>query len=480
MNLGWYATYFIVYFIFMLAIAYYYFKKIKTYEDYLIGGWNTGFWQITGTIISTFCGAAVFIGWVGLGFTVGLSGYWKFAFVAILFSLILILGFARPLRRQKLITLADLFTKRFGGKAGVVPSILSAFIYSVPTTALQMVGMSTVFNITFDMNVSLGIFISFVVILIFTVIGGLPATMLTDAIQSIIIIIGVVILAVVTVVHVGGLSTLFENSSSKLLSISGPDGYGEVLLYALSVGPFYLVWQSIWQRIFAAKSENVAVSANTLGFVISGFISILPFIIGLAARQFVPLDMHPDLVFSYVTDLLLSSPLGGLVFLGLLAALMTGATSFILQGSSNLTIDFYQTFINKNASSRKMLVFSRISVAIITILACLFAYTVSDIATTYQWALRLTSTILVIPFIAVMFWKGVTKIGVMVSMIGTAILVLLYPLFNLPIDHAIFGFIISFILLVGTSLLTKHDKLETIQAAYFEKLDNPNLEDYYE
>ena len=91
-----------------------------------------------------------------------------------------------------------------------------------------------------------------------------------------------------------------------------------------------------------------------------------------------------------------------------------------------------------------MLVFSRISVAIITILACLFAYTVSDIATTYQWALRLTSTILVIPFIAVMFWKGVTKIGVMVSMIGTAILVLLYPLFNLPIDHAIFGFIISY------------------------------------
>src|SRR5699024_10351984 len=83
--------------------------------------------------------------------------------VAILFSLILILGFARPLRRQKLITLADLFTKRFGGKAGVVPSILSAFIYSVPTTALQMVGMSTVFNITFDMNVSLAIFIYYII-----------------------------------------------------------------------------------------------------------------------------------------------------------------------------------------------------------------------------------------------------------------------------------------------------------------------------
>src|SRR5699024_7965614 len=145
---------------FMLAIAYYYFKKIKTYEDYLIGGWNTGFWQITGTIISTFCGAAVFIGWVGLGFTVGLSGYWKFDFVAILFSLILILGFARRLRRLKFIILADLFTQRFCGKVRLMASIVFAIIYPVTKMYLQMVCMSTVFNITFDMNVSLGIFIS--------------------------------------------------------------------------------------------------------------------------------------------------------------------------------------------------------------------------------------------------------------------------------------------------------------------------------
>src|SRR5699024_3007348 len=193
--MSWYIVYFVLYFIFMLGIAFWYFKRISTYEDYLISGWNTGFWKITGTVISTFCGAAVFIGWVGLGFTVGLSGYWKFAFVAILFSLILIVGFAKPLRRQKLITLADLFTKRFGGRAGIIPSVLSAFIYSVPTTALQLVGMSTVFYITLDISLSVVIFISCAVILIFTVIGGLPATILTDAIQSVIIIIGVVVLA---------------------------------------------------------------------------------------------------------------------------------------------------------------------------------------------------------------------------------------------------------------------------------------------
>src|SRR5699024_4608524 len=136
--MSWYSIYFILYFIFMLGIAFWYFRRIHTYEDYLISGWNTGFWKITVTVISTFCGAAVFIGWMGLGFTVGLSGYWKFAFVAIVFSLILILGFAKPLRRQRLITLADLFTVRFGGKACSSPPVRSACTSSAPTCARRL------------------------------------------------------------------------------------------------------------------------------------------------------------------------------------------------------------------------------------------------------------------------------------------------------------------------------------------------------
>ena len=61
-----------------------------------------GFWPIVGTVISTWCGASVFIGTVGLGFTVGASGYVRFSFASVLFTLILILIFSRTLRRQKI------------------------------------------------------------------------------------------------------------------------------------------------------------------------------------------------------------------------------------------------------------------------------------------------------------------------------------------------------------------------------------------
>lgn len=71
--------------------------------------------------ISTWCGAAVFIGWMGMGFTVGLSGFFKFALPGILLSLLLIIVLAAPLRRQRLYTLADLFGERFGGRSGIIP-----------------------------------------------------------------------------------------------------------------------------------------------------------------------------------------------------------------------------------------------------------------------------------------------------------------------------------------------------------------------
>lgn len=93
-------------------------------------------------------------------------------------------------------------------------------------------------------------------ILAFSILGGLPATILTDAIQSVLILIGLIVLTMVTVIHVGGISDLFANTNWEYMSPISPEGMSETLLYALSVGPFYLVGQSTWQRIFAAKDEK--------------------------------------------------------------------------------------------------------------------------------------------------------------------------------------------------------------------------------
>lgn len=473
--MSWYITYIAIYFAFMFAMGAYFFTKVKTSDDYLIAGWNVGFWPIVGTIISTNCGAAVFIGWIGMGFQVGLAGFFKFAFPACFFGLVLIFFFARPLRRQRLYTIADLFSERFGGSSGLLPSILSAIIYSVPTTALQMVGMSTVFQLALHMEPVTSTTLAFVLILGFTVLGGLPATIITDAIQSILLIVGIIILTVTSVLHAGGFGQIVENTPPAFLSPVGPNGIGDILLFALSIGPFYLIWQSTWQRIFASRTEKIAIRAGLTGILTVMLISVLPCLIGLIAKSYVPADIKPDLIFSYVTTTLLPPAIGGIVLVGLLSALMTGADSFILQGSSNLTQDIYRRLINPKATEKDLMFMARLTVVIISVLAVVIAYNVTDIITLYQWALRLSATIMVFPFLAVMFWRRATRTGVLTSMVLAGLATLSWPLLGLAINQALFGFMVSLVSLVVVSLATRHSSGEQVRAIYWQDLDSATV-----
>ncbi|OIN12183.1 sodium:solute symporter family protein [Oceanisphaera psychrotolerans] len=463
----WYIGYTVVYFLIMFAIGGYYFFKVKTSDAYLIAGWNMGYWKITGTLISTWCGAAAFIGWVGMGFTKGISGYFMFALPGILVSLLLVIFFSKPLRRLKLFTLADLFGKRFGRKAGVVPSVFSAFVYSVPATALQIVGMSTVFNVIFGIDLDTGLILSFALILGFTILGGLEATIVTDALQSVIVIAGIIILALCSVTYAGGLENALFNTPTEFLTPI-PDGRAlEVVTFALTVAPFYLVWQSTWQRIFASKTEEVAIKAGVTGFGLVMLISFLPYCIGVLARQFVPLDTPADLVFSFVAMELLHPAIGGIVIIGLLSALMTGADSFILQGSSNLSHDLYCGLVNKQATEAQKMKSARVSVVIISILSLGVSFMMTDIISMYQWALRVSATTLIFPFLAAMFWQRVTASGCIASMIGAMSITVLWPLFDTGIDAAYPGFLVSLSTLWLVSKLTSHSHNEQAKAFYW-------------
>lgn len=460
----------------MFGIGFYYFIKVKSSDDYLIGGWNMGFWPIVGTVISTWCGASVFIGTVGLAFNVGLSAYLRFSFASIFFTLLLIIVFGKCLRRQRLYTLADLFGQRFGPKVGIIPSILSAFIYAIPTTAMQYIAMNTIWTTIFGIDPTTGLLLSTALIFGFTVLGGLPGTIITDALQAIIIVLGIVILAIATVKFAGGYDHIIQTTAPEYLSLSGPYGYQEVFLYFLSVGPFYLMWQSSWQRIFAAKTEKISLRANVTAVVICAFILMMPNIIGLSARLFLPADFEGDMIFSSIVKDLLPPYIGGFIYCALLAALVTGADSFILQGSSSLTHDLYRRLLNPNATDKQIMFMSRATVLFVALAALIVAMYFSGILRIYQWVLRLTATTLVLPFLATMFVKRTTKTGVLSGMLAGLISTLIWPLLNISFDQTLFGFGFSFLGLLIGSLMSKHSPEEYPAAVMWEDLPCANAE----
>ncbi len=124
-------------------------------------------------------GSAAFVGAVELGYSFGISGFTRFALPAVLVSLPLCLTFATRIRRTKLYTLPDIFDERFGKPTGILPAILQAFIYSVPTLALQIVAIGYLFQALFEMSLWVSLVVSWAIISGYTLLGGLPSVILT-------------------------------------------------------------------------------------------------------------------------------------------------------------------------------------------------------------------------------------------------------------------------------------------------------------
>ena len=95
-----YILYFCIFLIGLFSIGIYHMRRIRSPEEYLIAGHGMGFWPMVGTIVSTWCGASVFIGSVGMGRSMGISGFFKFTFSAGIISLIFVAVFAVSIRRQ--------------------------------------------------------------------------------------------------------------------------------------------------------------------------------------------------------------------------------------------------------------------------------------------------------------------------------------------------------------------------------------------
>lgn len=140
------------------------------------------------------------------------------------------------------------------------------------------------------------------------------------------------------------------------------------------------MWQSTWQRFYASRTEDIARWGGFTGFFFAGIVlGIISIAIGVSARAFLQGEIVPDAVFYTVLQEVLPPFLGGILAMSLMAALVSGGDSFIMQGASNLTRDIYNRYINPEASSEQLLRVSRWSVVIIAVLGLLVSFAVTDI-----------------------------------------------------------------------------------------------------
>lgn len=374
--------------------------KKKDSSDYILAGRQVPTWLVTGGIVATLINSATLLGYGGSGYSLGITAYFSsMGFVAILIWV----GryFIPRLRKAGIMTVPELFSRMFGWQHKVV-SVILVMARDMGVTAGAAIGMAVVLGSVFDISTDLALVITVFVTLFFTVTGGMWAVMITDTIQSLVLLVGTTILIPLAIAYIGGWDVLVDaipETHSDMWFAGLPQIAGWILLGAFTT----IAYQTLIQRGLSAESDKAAQDGFTYAGIITIIWYMVPFFIGTIAVVIFP-DITPDEAFLSVTQLF--GAIGSIVFaVVIVSSCISTLSSTVLTTASNISHDIYKQWINRDASEKSVVLVSRISVVVVAISGALIARSLPYILELLLTGGRIMASSLSPVLLLIVFWK---------------------------------------------------------------------------
>ncbi|NOT62319.1 MAG: sodium/solute symporter, partial [Acidobacteria bacterium] len=327
---------------------------------------------------------------------------------------------------------------------------------------------------------------------IYTIAGGMAAVIYTEVLQTVILVVGALILMFIGLDKVGGWTQLVASVPSDFFHMVKPVTDKDFPWTGIFFGaPIVGVWywctdQVIVQRTLAAKSIADAKG----GTVLAGFLKILPvfmlIIPGVIARVLYPAEMAADSnsAFPLMVSRLMPPGLQGIMVAALLAALMSSLSAVFNSSSTIFTMDFYKKW--KPAASERELVRVGYAATIVMVVAALVWIPLMGRVSSQLWVYLQSVQAYVSPPIAAVFfigiaWRRVNAQGALSSLLtgfalgATRFILEVVYAGNLPggalgwfvgmnfLHFAILMFVVCVAVLVVVSLLTPAPSDEQLQ-----------------
>ncbi|XP_036612218.1 sodium/glucose cotransporter 4 [Trichosurus vulpecula] len=399
-----------LYFVFVLALGIWSSLRASrsTIGGYFLAGKSMTWWPIGASLMSSNVGSGLFIGLAGTGAAGGLAvgGFeWNATW------LLLALGwiFVPVYIAAGVVTMPEYLKKRFGGqRIQVYMSALSLILYIFTKISTDIFSGALFIKVSLGWDLYLSTVILLVVTAIYTVAGGLTAVIYTDALQTLIMVGGALVLMFLGFKEVGWYPGLQEKYSIAIANVTVPnttchlprsDAFhllrdpvsGDIpwpgLIFGLTVLATWC-WctdQVIVQRSLSAKNLSHAKGGSVFG----GYLKILPmfFIVmpGMISRA-----LYPDVVgcvdpnicqaicgarvgcsnIAYPKLVMELMPVGlrGLMIAVIMAALMSSLTSIFNSSSTLFAIDIWQRFRRK-ATDRELMVVGRVFIVFLVVIS---------------------------------------------------------------------------------------------------------------
>lgn len=440
-----------IYALAMVAIALYTKNRSGSVDDFLLAGkkglngWMTAFAYGT-----TYFSAVIFIGYAGqFGRSFGLASVWIGIGNAIFGTLIAWLVLAKRTRnmtkRLGAKTMPEFFEKRFGSQGIKLVSAVIIFIFLIPYSASVYNGLSTLFEIVFGIEGWIVMIALAALTALYLCFGGYFATALSDFVQGLIMIVGVICMIVCFMNHESiqwNISELASNPNLTWFTFGGENSGG---LYGTTVSLISLILltsMGVWglpqtiHKYYAIRDKKAIKQGIIVSTAFALLIGVIAYFTG-ALSFFFPetADLADSKVIPTMLNIVIPTGLIGLIAVLILSASMSTLSSVSLTSASVIAVDIYKGKLNKSASDKKVNFLMRmlcfIFVAISVIIAVLNEkFGIAAIAYMMGISWGTLAGCFMGPFVIGLLWKKVSRPAVWASIISspviTAALILIF------------------------------------------------------
>lgn len=370
------------------------------------------------------------------------------------------LFFARKLYSMNLLTLGDFFKVRFGKRTELVASVFIVPSY-VGYIAAQLLAMGLILNVVTGMEVWQGVVISALVVTFYTYVGGMWAISITDFIQSVIIIGGLVVLAVNLAIKAGGVTEILSETHPDTFRFLPDADFKEIVIYlgAWSVlGLGSIPSQDVFQRVMSSGTITTAVRSCFIAAAMYLTIAMLPLFISLCVKHLYPEfalgDAQlalPSMVLSHAT-----LPVQILFFGSLLSAIMSTTSSAILAPAAIFSENLVKPLAKGRLTDKQLLMVTRISVLGFSMLATIMATVRSNIYELVGESSVLSLVSLFAPLVLGIYWKRSTSTGALLSMVLGTFTWFIFEQLDTEWPSLVPGLVVSVLSMIMGSLIWKN------------------------
>lgn len=421
MQNGLLLTFVILYLMATLAIGWWASRRVKTTSDFVVAGRRLPMFMVACALFATWFGSETVMGASSEFAQHGLLGVIEDPFGASLCLILAGLLVARPLYKLNILTFNDFFRLRFNRTAEITSACFMVPSYFSWITA-QIIALALVLQSISGLEKEWGVLLCTSLVLVYTYIGGMWSVAITDFIQTIIIILGMLALAVEMVLRVGGWGEMIAAAPPNFFQFfpnaNPPDTITWIAAW-MTIGLGSIPQQDVFQRIMSAKSEKTSVTACYTSGLMYLSIALLPLIICFCGRILYPELMEGDTQMMIPTMVLQHSGPGmQILFFGaLMSAILSTCSGAMLAPATvigeNLVRPLYKQVTD--AQLLQIMRWAVVFVAVITGGMALMRHNIYELVGESS-ALSLVS--LFTPLMAGLYWKRASAAGAVISMIA--------------------------------------------------------------